>query len=49
MGGKQSSTKDPVPNLGDVGYVALVIYHHNKMGMLHCPRHVIDMVHNTIL
>lgn len=38
----------PIPNIGDVGYVAFVICRRNRFLLLHCPPNVIEMVHHTI-
>lgn len=45
MGGTFS---EPIPNVGDVGYVAIVVLQHDKLRLLHCPQNVREMVHNTI-
>ena len=45
MGGTFS---EPIPNVGDVGYVAIVVLQHDKLRLLHCPPNVREMVHNTI-
>ena len=45
MGGTFS---EPIPNVGDVGYVAIFVLQHEKLRLLHCPPNVREMVHNTI-
>ena len=45
MGGTFS---EPIPNVGDVGYVAIVVLQNDKLRLLHCPPNVREMVHNTI-
>ena len=49
MGGKYSMYSEPIPNLGDVGYVAVVIYDNYRLGLIHCPRHVKDTIQATVV
>jgi len=49
MGGKYSSYSEPIPNLGDVGYIAVIIYDNYRLGLIHCPRHVKDTIQGTVV
>ena len=49
MGGKYSMYSEAVPDLGDVGYVAVIIYDNYRLGLIHCPRHVKDTIQATVV